>query len=389
LVAPYRVDREANHTSDALKLYDYFATGLPVLATRVAGFERYPELVEFWPPASSLRDAIARQSSGAAKRRAIAREADWSKRAATMRAVLESAAGCTQPSQTASIVVTFNSERHVGRCLQALAANAATERCIVWDNDSRDRSVEVALKRAPRVDVVRSDRNLGFSAAVNRAAERVPGCDLLLVNPDAELLQGALAALKSALRSEPRIGVAACRLINSDGVQQPDSWAFPTPVRATLGAALGLSRAYAVRKQRTASADILRNAFVPFTAALVRRAAFDALRGLDEGFWMYGEDSDFCFRAQQAGWRIAVAPQAVARHVGGASSDAVMRSEAVVRGGERFRAKHFSAAEAAVAGGALRLGADARLLWERAAGRFATEPRSRAEWRAVRDHYRR
>lgn len=84
LVAPYRTDEPANRTSDALKLYEYFATGLPVVATATAGFERYPDLVIPWPVPGTLREACVAQQANAERRRAVARGADWSARAAVM-----------------------------------------------------------------------------------------------------------------------------------------------------------------------------------------------------------------------------------------------------------------------------------------------------------------
>lgn len=84
LVAPYRTDEPANRTSDALKLYEYFATGLPVIATATAWFERYPDLVIPWPAPVPLEQACQAQRANAERRRAIAHDADWSARAAVM-----------------------------------------------------------------------------------------------------------------------------------------------------------------------------------------------------------------------------------------------------------------------------------------------------------------
>jgi glycosyltransferase involved in cell wall biosynthesis len=91
LIAPYRIDQAANRTSDALKLYEYFATGLPVIATPIAGFERYPDLVISWP-AKDIIGACHQQALRASDRQTIAQAADWSHRAIQMRGVLARAA---------------------------------------------------------------------------------------------------------------------------------------------------------------------------------------------------------------------------------------------------------------------------------------------------------
>lgn len=88
LVAPYRTDVDANVSADALKLYEYFATGLPVVATSTAGFDRYPDLVVAWPPSPSLVAACKLQARNARRRMAIAAAADWSLRASAMERLL-------------------------------------------------------------------------------------------------------------------------------------------------------------------------------------------------------------------------------------------------------------------------------------------------------------
>jgi teichuronic acid biosynthesis glycosyltransferase TuaH len=88
LIAPYRVDQAANRTADALKLYEYFATGLPVLAAMTAGFERYPDLVVRLPLAGPIRDVCAQNLEFTEARRRVAAQADWSQRAAAVMEVL-------------------------------------------------------------------------------------------------------------------------------------------------------------------------------------------------------------------------------------------------------------------------------------------------------------
>jgi glycosyltransferase involved in cell wall biosynthesis len=92
LIAPYRTDAPVNVTSDALKLYEYFATGRPVVATPTAGFERYPDLVIAWPLSTPLATRCREQARHAERRRAVAREADWSVRAYAMHRLLSSVA---------------------------------------------------------------------------------------------------------------------------------------------------------------------------------------------------------------------------------------------------------------------------------------------------------
>ncbi len=287
----------------------------------------------------------------------------------------------------AAIVVTHRSEAHVAACLDSLQQHPPVDRIVVWDNGPTDGAADVAEASVPAATVIRSPENLGFAKAVNRASALVPADDLLLLNPDAVLLPGSVTALTSALANYPRLAVVGSCLVDPQGRAQPNAWAFPTPLRVTAGAVVGLGRAYRPRRTSRGDIDEVGAALVPFTAALVRRRFFDELGGLDEEFWMYGEDSEYCYRARAAGWSVAVARNSMARHVGGASSDPPMRAEAVLSGGDRFRAKHFSLVWSRVAAAALTAGAVLRIAWSDLASRVASDSRSREEWRSVRRHY--
>ena len=288
----------------------------------------------------------------------------------------------------AVLVVTHRSEAHIEACLDAVLAVTSAAPVVVWDNASPDHSADLAAVMSPRIQVVRSTANRGFAAAVNASAALVPASDLLLVNPDAVLQPGAVAALSAALDTDPSVAVVGSALRGFDQSPRPDSWSFPTPLRTVAGAAIGLGRAYSATRRHAGGLAAIIAGFVPFTAALLRRVPFDVLGGLDEGYWVYGEDADYCYRAHRSGWRVAVAPQAVALHVGGASSEPGARSDAVLTGADRFRQKFYSAPACTAAAAALRAGAAARLGWETIATRFRDDPRSRAEWRTVLSHYR-
>ncbi|TMB92173.1 MAG: glycosyltransferase [Chloroflexi bacterium] len=287
-----------------------------------------------------------------------------------------------------AVVVTHRSEAHIKACLDAVLAVAPAARVVVWDNASADRSADIAAAMPARIEVVRSPHNRGFAAAVNAAAALVPAADLLLVNPDAVLQPGAVAALAAALDAHPSLAVVGSTLRAFDRSPRPACWSFPTPMRTVAGAAVGLGRAYSAPVRHVDGLAVLGAGFVPFTAALLRRIPFDVLGGLDEDYWLYGEDADYCYRAHQAGWQIAVTPDAVALHLGGASSEPTARAEAVLRGGDHFREKFYSTPACAAAAAALRAGAAARLSWESVAARVGDHPRSRAEWRHVLSHYK-
>lgn len=283
----------------------------------------------------------------------------------------------------AAIVVTHESESHVARTLPRLQEELRSgSPIVVWDNASSDGTVDTARRSAPGAQVIAFAENLGFAAAVNQAAALVEGCDLLLVNPDVVAGPGSVAILESALNADPNLAVVTAHVMEGGSVVRA-AWAYPTAGRAAAGALIGLSRAYRVSYTTTAAAELVMRGFVPFTFALLRRQVFDQLGGLDERFWLYAEDADYCYRAQAAGWRIGVCTDAWVEHSGRGSSrsrEAALARQ--LRSEDCFRRLHSGRVGERLAAGTMLAGAAARLAfggaWVKA---------NRWQWQVVARHY--
>jgi GT2 family glycosyltransferase len=239
------------------------------------------------------------------------------------------------PAPLDVVIVTHESSASLAACLEVLPDRVVP---IVADNASTDGSVELAERLGARV--VRTGGNLGFAAAANRAAARGAAELVLFLNPDAAIAGEALARLADALAAEPANAVAGPRLVAAAGGDQRAWWPFPSPARTWLEA-FGVHRLHPDRPGEDGSV-----AFVIGAAMLVRRAAFESVGGFDERFWLYGEEADLCRRLAGAGWRVLYVPEAVATHVGGASStaDPALVFEHFQRGTEHFVAKHHGRA---------------------------------------------
>jgi hypothetical protein len=224
------------------------------------------------------------------------------------------------------VVVSFNTRDLLRDCLASVLAQGPAETVVV-DNGSTDGSAEEVGGGFPDVRLISCPENPGFGGAANRgiAACRTPF--VLLLNADTRLEPGALAALVRALEGHPRAGVVGPRLLDPDGRPQ-SSW-FPDPTPLHL---LALNT-YLNRLVRVA--PVLRRRFRPVWARRVpagpvpwikgaalafRRAAFEQVKGFDEGFFLYAEDIDLCFRLRQAGWEVRCAPEARVVHIEGAST---------------------------------------------------------------------
>jgi GT2 family glycosyltransferase len=199
------------------------------------------------------------------------------------------------------------------------------------------------------VRVLENSRPLGFAANVNRGAAATRAELILSVNPDAIPRPGAIAVLRAFLESHPRAGIAGPQMVYPDGTWQPSRRRFPT-VLGTLGRRTPLRRLrdpYRVQRSHyhldehptePVEADWMLGGFL-----LLRRAMLDELGGLDEGFRLYGEDIDLCYRAAKAGWETWYVPQAVVEHGHKAVTDRTLFTRRTLwhwRGIFRFVRKH-------------------------------------------------
>jgi GT2 family glycosyltransferase len=250
------------------------------------------------------------------------------------------------------IIVTFNSAGYLDACLDALdghLAGLSTEICVV-DNASEDASREIASRRAPRVQLVANPRNLGFAAGVNRGLAATSGRSVLWLNPDSVLLNGGARELVAYLDAHPEAGILGPKILDPDGELQRSARAFPSydwalGHRHSLFTRLFPANPYSKRYLRTDldPARVQDADWVSGACLLHRREVSDRLGGLDERFFMYCEDVDFCLRARQAGWTVRYHPALTVTHHVAASTHRRSRTMLVERHRSlwRYYRKHF------------------------------------------------
>jgi len=219
-----------------------------------------------------------------------------------------------------AVVVSHGNARELERSLPAIAPQV--DELVVVAN------VPGSVGAVPEgARVLVNERPLGFAANVNNGVAATAGEHVLTVNPDAVASPGAVAALAAFMDSRPRCGVAGPRMVYPDGTWQPSRRAFPTvlgtlwrrtPLRLLRDPYLHQQRHYNLddRPTEPVPADWMLGGFL-----LLRRAMLDELGGLDEGFRMYGEDIDLCYRAVKAGWERWYVPGAVVTHAYDRASD--------------------------------------------------------------------
>jgi|SRR5581483_9754308 len=231
------------------------------------------------------------------------------------------------------LIVTWNSERWIDRCLRALpaACEGLAYEVVLYDNSSSDGTLRAARAIAPGT-IIAGASNDGFAAAINRAALKARGPYLFFLNPDCELAPRSLKPLVEFLQRHPNAAAAAPLLEDEAGSSQREFQLrrFPT-VGSFAAEVLAIEKLMpsnpVTARYRYRDLDLTRPQPVDQPAAaalLLRRDMFEEIGPLDERFWpAWFEDVDYCRRIAAIGKEIWVVPAAQARHVGGASLEHV------------------------------------------------------------------
>lgn len=235
------------------------------------------------------------------------------------------------------VVVNYRTGRLAIECLRSLASEVASwpgTRVEVVDNCSGDGSGDViaqaieregwsawaALRRAPVNGGFSYGNNFAVRAAL--ASADPPGCFWLL-NPDTEVRPGALRALLDFLAAHPWVGIVGSSLENADGSSWPHAFRFPS-LRSELVSGLRLKVVAALLKKHvvmmTMDDTAERVDWLPGASMMVRREVFESVGLMDEGYFLYYEETDFCLAARHAGWECWYVPQSRVMHHAGQST---------------------------------------------------------------------
>jgi hypothetical protein len=253
------------------------------------------------------------------------------------------------------VIVSWNVRSLLRRCLASIYNSVALPTAggephgtldvevIVVDNASSDDSVDMVRQTFPQVHLVANSTNLGFPTANNQGIRRAGGRYVLLLNPDTEVVGDALGQMISFADEHPDVGMVGPQLLNADGTVQSSRRRFPTLATAmvestwlqlavtSLGS-LPLSRLLTTPIRRLLDRYYVADRpdgvvqdvdWVTGAAMFSRREAIDDVGEMDEAYFMYSEELDWCRRFREAGWRIVYFPEAQIIHHVGKSSEQV------------------------------------------------------------------
>lgn len=233
-------------------------------------------------------------------------------------------------ADVAIVIVSYNSEGHIGPCLESVfkQRKSVSQQVIVVDNSPNDRTVNYIRENFPDVELVVPGANLGFAKGVNLGVKHSDAEFVLLLNPDTIILENAVDVIVDFARKKPGHGLYGGRTLTPEGDLEPSScWGLPSlwsmamfglglttiaPGNSFLDPeSLGTWQRDSVRE-----VGVITGCFL-----LATTAVWNELGGLDERYFMYGEDADLAMRAHTAGYRPIICPDAKLIHEDGGCSD--------------------------------------------------------------------
>ncbi|MGB1311420.1 MAG: glycosyltransferase family 2 protein [Leucothrix sp.] len=231
-------------------------------------------------------------------------------------------------SQVDIILVSYNTAEYTVRAIESVFEQTETTavNLIVVDNNSSDNSVDLIREQFPTVELIQTGANLGFAGGVNVGAKAGQGDYILLLNPDTVILDGAIDKLVNFAGQHPKSGVWGGVTLNNDLSLNPNNARARISFKTLLFSATGLSKIFRGScffnddnygcwdRLSERDVDVITGCFF-----LTPRTLWESLKGLDETFFMYAEEADYCIRAIDLGYQPRVTPEARIIHHGGVS----------------------------------------------------------------------
>ena len=256
---------------------------------------------------------------------------------------MTSASGMPEPGEAppavSVIIVNWNTRDMLRGCLRSIADETRSpHEVIVIDNASSDGSAAMVAEEFPEAVIVANRENKGFAAANNQGLAAACGAHVLLLNPDTIVLDGAIDRMLAWLAARPDVGCAGCQVMEDEKTVQRTCFADPGPLntlivetgllRAFPGSALSDRPEYGGWDRGSArDVDVVSGMFM-----LVPRSVLEKVGPLDEAFFIYSEEADWCRRIRDAGYRCAFTPEARVVHLdGGGKSTVQIRSRMYVQ----------------------------------------------------------
>jgi len=235
----------------------------------------------------------------------------------------------TQCVDLAIVIVSYNTSRLTTNCLQSLTEvpQTVSHQIVIVDNGSSDDTVRIVRAQYPQVKIIELKRNLGFAVATNRGIASTNSKFVLMLNSDTIVPSGSLATLIEILAHTPGAAVVGPRLVDATGRPELSFGNMLSPLNECRQKLLGIALTLGIEpikewlRYRTTIAHY--PDWVSGACLLVKRSCGLEVGWLDERFFLYGEDVDFCASLRAAGYRILFSPETQVTHLRGQSGNTI------------------------------------------------------------------
>ncbi len=236
-------------------------------------------------------------------------------------------------------IVSYQTRQFLNQCLESIFAHPPKRQfeVIVCDNGSTDGTLELLHSQYPPVKLIQNTHNLGYTAAMNQALHLAQGDYLIQLNPDTEVKENAFDILADFLDVHPAVGICGPKVLNPDGSLQRSCRRGESTPLAVIAHFSGLDRLFpnhprlAQYWMRYRGEDEIHEvAGVSGSCMMIRREVVNQIGYLDERFFAYQEDADYCFRTRQAGWKVMYVPTAKILHYGGVGGSHVQPYRSII-----------------------------------------------------------
>jgi N-acetylglucosaminyl-diphospho-decaprenol L-rhamnosyltransferase len=232
--------------------------------------------------------------------------------------------GRSAVARRAAVIVDFDTGPFLAECVRSLDEEGVAELIVVENGDAEAALDTLQAHGLEKTPLLATGRNLGYGAGANRGLAALElGEQILVCNPDLVVHRGALDRLCSALDEHRDWAIVGPRILTPEGAPYPSARCFPAPWVAAGHAVLGLlfpknglTRRYRTLDVPDRSAEV---DWVSGACFLARRSVLEDVGGFDEGYFMFAEDMDLCWRVGRAGWKVGFEPAAVVTHHEGIS----------------------------------------------------------------------
>ncbi len=251
------------------------------------------------------------------------------------------------------VIVNYNAQMLLKNCIESIYSETHGITFDIWvvDNNSSDDSVAMVKENFPEINLIPNADNVGFARANNMAIEKTKADYVLLLNPDTLICTQAIEKVLKYMDQKPETGISGCKVLNEDGsIQLACRRSIPTP-KVAFFRLTGLSKLFPNSKLMAKynltyldagqphEVDAVSGAFL-----MIRNKVIDEIGNLDDNFFMYGEELDWCLRAKKAGWAVMYYPYAQIIHYKGECSKTNSRKASFefYRSMYLFHKKHFA-----------------------------------------------